>query len=51
MEYKQMSLRECAQFDKNTGAREKLTGWARICKARSGPNSKSQRRKNSRRKF
>jgi hypothetical protein len=40
-----MTLKECAKFDKDTGARERLTGWGQVCKIRAGENSKSQRRK------
>jgi hypothetical protein len=32
--YKTMSLRECARFDFERGAREKLTGWGRVSKDR-----------------
>lgn len=42
---RQMSLRECAKFDKDNGAKQRLTGWGAVCKARTGPHSKSQRRK------
>jgi hypothetical protein len=27
----QMTLSQCAQYDKNTGAKHKLTGWGIIC--------------------
>ena len=30
MEYRTMTLRECAKFDKENKAREKVTGWGRI---------------------
>jgi hypothetical protein len=33
-EYLQMTLRECAQYDKKNGLKEKLTGWGIICKDR-----------------
>lgn len=32
--YKEFSLREAAEFDMKNGARERLTGWGKICKDR-----------------
>lgn len=32
--YKTLSLREAGKFDKEIGAREKLTGWGKVCKDR-----------------
>lgn len=33
-EYKTMTLSQCGQYDKNTNARERLTGWGLICRDR-----------------
>lgn len=33
-EYLQMTLKECAQYDRKNGLKEKLTGWGIICKDR-----------------
>jgi hypothetical protein len=44
-EYKTMSLRECAKFDADTGAKNKLTGWGKISKDRQERGiSRKQRR-------
>ena len=36
MAYKTMTLSECAKFDHETGQKNKLTGWGKVCKARTG---------------
>ncbi len=33
-EYKTMTLSACAQYDHNTKAKDRLTGWGKICKDR-----------------
>jgi len=33
-EFKQMSLRQCAQFDQANGIAGRLTGWGKICRER-----------------
>ena len=44
-EYKQLSLRESAKFDKENGAKLKLTGWGLICRERNQKGiSRKQRR-------
>ena len=45
---KQMSLRESAASDFIKGLKGKLTGWAIVSKARTGPNSRTQTRKKNR---
>jgi len=47
-EYNGFSLREAAQYDYKNNAKDKLTGWGIVCKNRTGENSKSQKRKKSR---
>lgn len=49
-EYKQLSLRESAKFDLENGARDKLTGWGKICKERNekGTSRKQRRLKRER---
>lgn len=46
-EYKQMSLRESAQYDHQNKLRDKLTGWGAICKDRQarGVSRKARRQK------
>jgi hypothetical protein len=44
-EYKQLSLRQAGQYDKETNAKGRLTGWGRICKDREARKvSRKQRR-------
>ena len=45
--YKEMTLSECAKFDAETGQRDKLTGWGRICKDRAarGLSKRGERRR------
>lgn len=45
--YKEMTLSECAKFDAETGQRDKLTGWGRICKERA---AKHQSKRGERRR-
>lgn len=45
MEYKELSLRDAGEFDRENGAAAKKTGWGKICAQRSGENSRSQRRR------
>lgn len=45
--YKEMGLSECAKFDAETGQRDKLTGWGRICKERA---AKHQSKRGERRR-
>ena len=33
-EFRAMGLSECAEFDKKNGAKNNLTAWGKICKAR-----------------
>lgn len=44
MEFKELSLREAAEFDRENGNANKQTGWGKICSKRAGENSRSQRR-------
>lgn len=44
MEYKELSLRDAAEHDRENGAAAKKTGWGKICAQRAGENSRSQRR-------
>lgn len=45
-EYKQLSLRESAKHDWQTGQKEKLTGWGKICalRASTGVSRKAKRK-------
>jgi hypothetical protein len=47
-QYKTMTLSECAKFDHMQGARNKLTGWGRICadRAARGVSRKARVMKN-----
>jgi len=39
---KQMTLSQCAQYDHETKAKTRLTGWGKICKERAA-NGKSRK--------
>lgn len=44
-QYRAMGLSECAAFDHGNGARERLTGWGKVCKDREARGvSRKQRR-------
>ena len=45
MEFNQFTLSQAAAHDKQTGARQRLTGWGKVCAERSHKDSKSQKRK------
>lgn len=44
-----LSLRDAGEYDRENGARNKLTGWGKVSAKRAGDNSKSQRRRRNRR--
>lgn len=47
-DYKQLSLRQSAEFDHRTGQKNKLTGWGKICRDRAAKKISRKARREQR---